>query len=209
MSKRESPNSYRKNLRKRIQKIALQNFQEKGIRAVKMDDISNLLSISKRTLYEIYGNKETLLYECFKVYYEELSIHMEQFGKSGKNVLQMMIEFYRIQVRTFSNTDPLFFSDLQKYPKVVAYLEKRRTEQNAKSVLFFRQGIREGYFREDVNYRIVTRIGEVGMRYVMDSKMYSEFQMDDIFRNFLFVLVRGFCTEKGLMEFERHLSQLK
>lgn len=209
MSKRESSNLYRKDLRKRIQKAALQSFQEKGIKAVKMDDISTRLSISKRTLYEIYGNKETLLFECFRVYYEELSAHMENFNKSGKNVLQMLIEFYRVQVRTFSNTTPLFFSDLQKYPQVVAYLEKRRAEQKVNSLAFFQQGIREGYFRDDVNYEIVTRIADVGMRYVMESQMYNDFPLRDIFRNYLFVLVRGFCTEKGLLEFEHHLSLLK
>lgn len=196
-------------MRKRIQKAALQSFQEKGIKAVKMDDISTRLSISKRTLYEIYGNKETLLFECFRVYYEELSAHMENFNKSGKNVLQMLIEFYRVQVRTFSNTTPLFFSDLQKYPQVVAYLEKRRAEQKVNSLAFFQQGIREGYFRDDVNYEIVTRIADVGMRYVMESQMYNDFPLRDIFRNYLFVLVRGFCTEKGLLEFEHHLSLLK
>lgn len=209
MSKRESSNLYRKDLRKRIQKAALQSFQEKGIKAVKMDDISTRLSISKRTLYEIYGNKETLLFECFRVYYEEVSAHMESFNKSGKNVLQMLIEFYRVQVRTFSNKTPLFFSDLQKYPQVVAYLEKRRAEQKVNSLAFFQQGIREGYFRDDVNYEIVTRIADVGMRYVMESQMYNDFPLHDIFRNYLFVLVRGFCTEKGLLEFEHHLSLLK
>lgn len=209
MSKRESSNLYRKDLRKRIQKAALQSFQEKGIKAVKMDDISTRLSISKRTLYEIYGNKETLLFECFRIYYEELSAHMENFNKSGKNVLQMLIEFYRVQVRTFSNTTPLFFSDLQKYPQVVAYLGKRRAEQKVNSLAFFQQGIREGYFRDDVNYEIVTRIADVGMRYVMGSQMYNDFPLRDIFRNYLFVLVRGFCTEKGLLEFEHHLSLLK
>lgn len=209
MSKRESSNLYRKDLRKRIQKAALQSFQEKGIKAVKMDDISTRLSISKRTLYEIYGNKETLLFECFRIYYEELSAHMENFNKSGKNVLQMLIEFYRVQVRTFSNTTPLFFSDLQKYPQVVAYLGKRCAEQKVNSLAFFQQGIREGYFRDDVNYEIVTRIADVGMRYVMESQMYNDFPLRDIFRNYLFVLVRGFCTEKGLLEFEHHLSLLK
>ena len=39
-------------------------FNERGVKAVKMDDISNSLSISKRTLYEIYDNKEDLLFEC-------------------------------------------------------------------------------------------------------------------------------------------------
>ena len=48
------------------QNIIIWAFAEKGIRAVKMDDIARMLTISKRTLYEIYPNKEELLLECFK-----------------------------------------------------------------------------------------------------------------------------------------------
>ena len=35
----------------------MQAFVAQGIRAVKMDDISQELGISKRTLYELYDNK--------------------------------------------------------------------------------------------------------------------------------------------------------
>ena len=81
--------------------------------------------------------------------------------------------------------------------------------QNIKSLVFFQRGIREGYFREDVDYEIVTRIGEAGMRNVMESQMYNDFPLQEIFRNILFVLVRGFCTEKGQLELERYLAQME
>lgn len=209
MVKRENTVFYRKDLRKKIQKTAIQCFREKGVKAVKMDDISSLLSISKRTLYEIYANKETLLFECFKVYNEEFEAHLERFDKSAKNVMQLLIEYYRMQMRTLSATNPLFYTEIQKYPQVVAYLEKLRVNQNIKSLAFFQRGIREGYFREDVDYEIVTRIGEAGMRNVMESQMYNDFPLQEIFRNILFVLVRGFCTEKGQLELERYLAQME
>ena len=111
MVKRENTVFYRKDLRKKIQKTAIQCFREKGVKAVKMDDISSLLSISKRTLYEIYANKETLLFECFKVYNEEFEAHLERFDKSAKNVMQLLIEYYRMQMRTLSATNPLHILD--------------------------------------------------------------------------------------------------
>lgn len=57
---------YRENLKTRILETSMQLFKQKGIRAVKMDDIATEMGISKRTLYEIYSNKEDLLYECVK-----------------------------------------------------------------------------------------------------------------------------------------------
>ena len=48
---------YRQSLRDRILDAAMILFAKHGIRAVKMDDVSHALSISKRTLYELYDNK--------------------------------------------------------------------------------------------------------------------------------------------------------
>ena len=39
-------------------------FIAQGIKSVRMDDIARQLSISKRTLYEMFGDKEELLYQC-------------------------------------------------------------------------------------------------------------------------------------------------
>ena len=61
-----SENTYRSELRERILAIATQMFTTRGIRKVKMDDIANRLKISKRTLYEVYQNKEDLCWRCCK-----------------------------------------------------------------------------------------------------------------------------------------------
>ena len=53
--------TYRQELSENILHTALKLFWKKGIKAVKMDDIAAQMSISKRTLYELYRNKEVLL----------------------------------------------------------------------------------------------------------------------------------------------------
>ena len=49
---------YRQELKERILTLSLRECKAKGVKAVKMDDLAKQLSISKRTLYEIYANKE-------------------------------------------------------------------------------------------------------------------------------------------------------
>ena len=63
MRKTNNPTCYRQELKDKILTVAMKEFKQKGIRSVKMDDIANLLSISKRTMYEIYADKEHLLLE--------------------------------------------------------------------------------------------------------------------------------------------------
>ena len=73
--------TYRLGLKQKILSIAIELFNERGVRAVKMDDISSELSISKRTLYEIYENKEELLYECVKNKYEDSEVVLPRIQK--------------------------------------------------------------------------------------------------------------------------------
>lgn len=49
----------RQELRQRITTTALQAFKEKGIKAVRMDDLAEMLNISKRTLYEVLKPRKT------------------------------------------------------------------------------------------------------------------------------------------------------
>ena len=54
MQEIKETNSYRLALKDKILDAAMNAFMKRGIRAVKMDDIAQQLTISKRTLYDIY-----------------------------------------------------------------------------------------------------------------------------------------------------------
>ena len=66
MQNKKTITEYKKGLREVILNTAMKAFAEKGIRAVKMDDIAESLTISKRTMYELYATKEELIYEGVK-----------------------------------------------------------------------------------------------------------------------------------------------
>lgn len=48
--------------KERIIDQAMHMFVSQGIKSVRMDDIAQQLGVSKRTLYEMFGDKEGLLY---------------------------------------------------------------------------------------------------------------------------------------------------
>ena len=54
-------------IRRLIIDTALKEFKEKGIKDVKMDDIAARLSMSKRTIYELFNDKAEILYEALKI----------------------------------------------------------------------------------------------------------------------------------------------
>lgn len=123
MSKLTSPQAYREELKQRIIDVAMKEFWQKGVKAVKMDDIANDLTISKRTLYETYENKEVLLLEVLKHHKQQQHNHVADFSeKVNGNVMDIIFELYNMHVESCKKINPIFYEELKKYQKVTEYL---------------------------------------------------------------------------------------
>ena len=142
-------------LRERIIDTALNSFATHGIKSITMDDIAAALGISKRTLYEVFSDKETLLMECLLKAQREGDAYVKDVYEKASNVLEVLLKLYQRSIEKFHNTNKKFFEDIKKYPKVYAELMKRRNRDSEETIAFFKLGIQQGYFRDDVNFTIV------------------------------------------------------
>ena len=202
--------NHREDLSEQILKVATREFTTVGVKSVKMDDLARKLKISKRTLYEIYENKEALLMECVERRMQEFESMMERFCAEGnRQVIDILLEFYRLQMEELRDMNPLYFEDLHKYPRVVDYIEQARREHDVRSMDFFERGVQEGYFRSDFNYELISRLGNSMMQNVMEYKLYNLYSLQDIFRNVVMLFIRGMCTAKGINELDRQLEELQ
>ena len=198
---------HREALREQILKVATREFTTIGVKSVKMDDIARKLKISKRTLYEIYDNKEQLLLESVARRIHEFDATLERFVSSGeKQVIDIILEFYRLQMEELRDMNPVYYEDLHKYPRVMSFLEQVNKEHKAHSKDFFKRGVLEGYFRNDFNYELISLLGNNVMQNVMESKLYNTYSLQDIFRNVVMLFIRGLCTAKGILELDRQLE---
>lgn len=205
MNNNNTPTAYRQQLRKRILDVAAQEFRTKGIKSVKMDDIANLLSISKRTLYEIYDNKEQLLMESVREEFQDFDRSMQEVcDNPDLNVIDVVIEFYKLKIRSMSMVVPTYYYDLQKYPDILDWLNSQRSQRQSESTKFYEQGISEGLFRSDVNYDLISDVSNGVMDYVMEQQLYTRYPLIEIFRNVVLLYIRGFCTVKGVEELQKH-----
>lgn len=194
--------AYKKSLKGRILEAAMKAFAQRGVKAVKMDDIAQMLSISKRTLYEIYKDKEELLYQGVVQYDQNNRQYLAAFVEQASSVMDIIIEFYQRRVVSVGTVNPLFYEDIHKYPKVVEYLNKEREHAYDQFLGFLQRGVREGYFREDVDYELVTQLFNAINTYVMNQHLLSCYPIQQVFANMLLIPLRGFCTKKGLQVIE-------
>lgn len=193
---------YRQSLCEKVLHTATESFRKQGIKAVKMDDIAKRLSISKRTLYELFANKEALLFEVVRRRDEYISSELSRIVSVQSNVMDVIIAFYKMKAEELRVTTPAFYEDLYRYPKVIKYLKQQHENSADKAMAFFHRGVEEGYFRSEVNYEIVSMMAEVEVNYAMSSKFYKNFSLLDIYKSIVLVSIRGFSTAKGLKKLE-------
>lgn len=197
----------KKLIRVQVIKAAAEAFSQKGIKNVRMDDIASGLSISKRTLYELFSDKEELLVEVVRIHRDEVKDYMTNIASKADNVLEVIIGFYEMTIDEFKHTNRCFFEDIKKYPKVVEFLEESRRENINSAMAFYQKGVEQGIFREDVNYPIVQEMISGQMDALL--KSLPTYSLEEIFETLVFMHMRGISTEKGLKIVNDFLDRLK
>ena len=183
----------------------MRSFATKGIRAVKMDDIARELTMSKRTLYELFENKEAVLYEGVRRHHEEGKLRMDELVNKSDNVMSVILSTYRLKLNELRQVNPDFYADISRYPAVMEYLEQRNRESQHSFLSFLHRGVDEGYFRREVNYDLIVHVFNAIGRYTTDNNLYSRYSMEELINNMFISTLRGFCTSRGLEVLDREL----
>lgn len=210
MEATNNPTEYKQFLYKKVIEAAYEAFTSKGIRAVKMDDLAKALSISKRTLYEIFDDKEQLLLACIEENSKCFREHMEKFAlKKNPSPIAIILEFYRFQMIQLNNIRPEFFVDINRYPKAVKWINNHKEQTRGEVKKFFDQGRSEGYFVDNIDFELIAMAGDAIRDFVMRSKLFRKYSMKKIFHDLVFTIIRGICTQKGIMELDHNFEKIK
>ena len=198
---------YKLSLRDRILDTAMKDFARRGVKAVKMDDIAAALAISKRTLYEIYDTKEQVIFEGLKRYHRLKSEELAAYASAPHHdVLDIIIFIYRRRINDSSALNPAFYDEISKYPQIVEYLESQKQRRQQDFIQFMQRGVDEGFFRNEINYTIISHVFEALGSYMQQTRLYYKYSFKELFFNMLFVTLRGFCTAKGISKLDQFFA---
>ena len=195
-------------MRRKIEEVALKVFHEKGIRGVTMDEIAHLLTMSKRTLYQIFTDKEELLMACVKFDHKKEKDYFDRVATSTSNVLEQILMIFEQRLNKLSQINPNFFLDAEKYPKLRSYFKQEEAENEEKTADFFNKGIRQGVFREGINWHIAYKALASLVDLTFKTYIYGNSNPRDIIYSTVLVYLRGMTTIKGNQQmddfFNRH-----
>lgn len=196
-------------LRERIILAAVELFTTNGIKSITMDEIAASLGISKRTLYEVFPDKETLLEECILKSQKDGDIFVKGVIETSSNVLEVLLRCYQWSIERFHATNKKFFEDIKKYPKAYQLMKNNRNRGSEDTVNFFKEGVKQGIFRDDVNFAIINLLVRDQLDLLMNSDICNEYSFLEVYESIMFTFLRGISTEKGARVLEDFICEYR
>ncbi len=146
---------------------------DNGIKATSMDYIAASLHISKRTLYEIFGNKTHMVTQALISFHQRMCREHTEIYNTTENVLEAALLSFRKQRDFLSRVNVDFFKDRDS---VFAEVKFRSTQSKQDFVdniaAILNKGVEQGLFRSDLNLALNCKL----MLVVMESlKRMEEF----------------------------------
>ena len=193
----------------KVVKLASKMFRSRGVKDVKMDEIASALSMSKRTIYELFNDKESLLIDCMQYSHEKKSKETCEIVKSASNVLEVILLVYAHSLQELHETNLRFFQDVRLYPRAYALIGKRNKQDFEDAVNFFKQGVDQGIFRSDINFEIFIVILHKQIDTLLNEGVSKNFSFFDVYEFIMFTFLRGVSTRKGQDIIEDFIENFK
>lgn len=193
----EKPND-KAELRERIVATATVMFQRDGIKLVRMDDVAAELGISKKTLYGVFADKESLLLEVAKTTSKSMSLDIIKIVNSETNVLEQIFMLYKRIIEHCREVNPLFFTELIRYAEVESHFTQRYIEHTTRVKEWLQAGVEQGLLRDDIDYTVFLQQDGFQIDKLMRNPAVRKYEPEVIYNSVVLVLLRGMATDKGL-----------
>ena len=203
----------KKEIREQIVETAQQLFIEHGIKDVKMDDIAAQLSISKRTIYELFNDKEQLLREVLELQNKKMRENGKETIRSSKHILEIILKLYNLHFELLKKVNSKFFAELSKYPEICKEKQSKEKQNAKKFCAWMEMGRQQGLFREDADFEILVFILKRDLATILEAKMQTghtdlkKYTPDELGRKLILFYLRGISTSKGQEIIEEYLKR--
>jgi TetR/AcrR family transcriptional regulator, cholesterol catabolism regulator len=197
-------------IRERIITEAFTLFIKYGVRGVTMDQLACELGISKRTLYENFEDKNTLLSEGIKHFRKIKHVEAMDVLKNCENVIESLYFIGRHGEQFRKKVNPLFFEDIRKfYPEIHSKIaDKSLDKEYPLMETMFRKGITEGVFKKELNPDLIAAFWHQVMTIFMNEEMFhrERYTQKELLLNLIIPYLKGISTDKGQKLIEKYFE---
>jgi AcrR family transcriptional regulator len=188
-------------INERIIEAADSLFMKYGARSVTMDDIARELSVSKKTIYQYYTDKDEIVTLVSQAHIDQEKEDFNKIFESSQNAMEEMFKMSQCMRKIVTEINPSLLFDLQKYHRKAwdLYLDYKTQFIKDSVVNNLERGIKEGFYRTEIDVEVIAtyRVEQVQMAF--DDKIFSrnKFNFSQVQMQLFDHFIHGLLTDKG------------
>ena len=166
-----------------------------------MDDIASNLSISKKTIYQFFKDKNDLVTQVTQDHLDAEKNEIQTIKENTSNAIETLIEESLCLRRNITDMNPSLLFDLRKYHHQAwaLYLESKEKVYIKSLVDTLKQGVKEGLFRQEIDPEIlaVLRVEQIQMS--LENLIYdrARFEFKEVQIQLFDHFLNGLVSDKG------------
>ena len=196
----------------KIISAAYDAFMLVGVKNVTMDSISQAAGVSKRTVYELFKDKDDLAIAVIKHMIIQNNKEMIELIGNTEDVIEALFIVMESESHRREVLSPVFKNDLQKYmPKINdLFFDHEKLAEFSAGFIFLKKGIEQGVFRKDLRLEVVDLFMHEMIGILHTSERLKGLKMGklEIMNNIFMPYFRGICTKKGLALMDKYFKNL-
>lgn len=177
-------------------------FSQYGVKSVRMDDIASNLGISKRTIYEIFGDKENLITECVIAYHDSLDSEKTRITSQANNVVEEFMFLMKEWDDEMDARHKMMEGVKKFYPKVYQRIATKFADEGYSKLRHkLKEGVSQGLLLDNINMDLAISVLSYSIFGVMSNqnmKLPNNVSENDAFRYIITYFLRGIATDKGI-----------
>lgn len=190
--------------RKRIVAAARRIFFVGGFRSVTMDQLARELGMSKKTVYEHFPGKTSLVLEAILNKLQDVDRELGQIASGGSTDFaeQLQLMFGCVQ-RHADEIQPPFLRDIRLHPELFSDFELKRGELARRHFeRIIREGRKAAIIREDIPDGVITEMMLTALEKIMNPSKLAELDLTPRagISAILAVIMRGIRTDSQKVE---------
>jgi AcrR family transcriptional regulator len=198
--------------RDRIIQGATVLFFRNGVKSITMSDIANELGISKRTLYEIFRDKEELLDECINAHSSKVDREIENIANHSENVIDALMLIYSKHLLNAQEVSKSVVHDLKKYhAPIYKKIECRQKDGYYAFIPLMRKGIEQGLIRKDTNFEVIIWLVRAQFKALIDDDYIptDKYSVKEFISAIILNFIRGISTPLGNERIDEFVTKLR
>jgi len=176
-------------------------FMQFSVKSITMDDIARELSISKKTIYQYFRDKNELVLRVTESHLEKEREEIQSIKQRSANAIETLIEESLALRRNITGMNPSLLFDLRKYHQSAweLYLKCKQDVYISSLKETLENGVKEGLFRAEIDPRILAILRVEQIQMSLEKFIYPRDQFDfqqvqsQLFDHFL----NGLVSDKG------------